>query len=157
MNGIDTGLLPRRENVEKLKTALEGAKKRWLDVGISKFQPKWHYVFDGHLLDQYEHCGGLADKSDETIEKGHQEWKRLRQRFWRITNFEVREKAMVTAWRRRKHPNIQQALAKFRSQLPRQSPNSKRERNHDAIQESVKEEKTAKRSQYTASSPITIE
>ena len=52
---------------------------RWIDVGISKFQPKWHYVFDGHhLLDQYENRDGLVDKSDETIEKGHQEWKRLR-------------------------------------------------------------------------------
>ena len=73
VNGIDKGLLPSPKNVRELKTALEGAKKRWIDVGISKFQPKWHYVFDGRLLDQYENRGGLADKSDETIEKGHQE------------------------------------------------------------------------------------
>ena len=118
LDGIDKGLLPIPENVKELKTALKGAKKRWIDVRISKFQPKWHYVFDGHLLDQYENRGGLADKSDKTIEKGHQEWKILRQRFCRITNFEAREKAMVTTWCRRKHPNIQQALGKFRSQSP---------------------------------------
>jgi hypothetical protein len=48
---------------------------------LSTLQPKWHLTFDGHLLEQFKKFGGLADKSDETIEKGHQTFKHLRERF----------------------------------------------------------------------------
>jgi hypothetical protein len=40
-------------------------------MDLSTLQPKWHITFDGPLLHQFNKFGGLADKSDETIEKGH--------------------------------------------------------------------------------------
>jgi hypothetical protein len=43
-----------------------------LDLGLSTLQPKWHLLFDGHLLMQAVKFGGLSDKTDEYIEKGHQ-------------------------------------------------------------------------------------
>jgi hypothetical protein len=46
-------------------------------MGLSTLQPKWHLTFDGHLMEQFKQHGGLADKSDETIEKGHQTLKTL--------------------------------------------------------------------------------
>lgn len=72
VRGIDAGLLQTDSQVELLRKVLLEAKQLWIAMGISTWQPKWHMTFDGHLLNQVITCGGLADKSDESIELQHQ-------------------------------------------------------------------------------------
>jgi hypothetical protein len=111
--GLGLGLLPTPADLVFLEKAIAEGKRRWLEMGLSTLQPKWHLTFDGHLLDCVKSCGGLADKSDEAIEKGHQEWKRLQERLCRIRNFEQQQKCIMRAWRRRQHYSIVAAVAEF--------------------------------------------
>jgi hypothetical protein len=53
----------------------KGKEEQWLELGLSTKQPKWHITIDGELLHQVWAHSGLADKADDVIEKGHQEWK----------------------------------------------------------------------------------
>jgi hypothetical protein len=69
VRGLNSGLLPMDEQTKSLADALKEAKALWLQMGLSTLQPKWHLTFDGHLLQQFTKYGGIADKSDETIEK----------------------------------------------------------------------------------------
>jgi hypothetical protein len=71
--GMDLGLLLTVATLVFFKRAIAEVKRRWLELGLSTLQPKWHLTFDGHLLHCVDVCGGLADKSDEAIKKGHQE------------------------------------------------------------------------------------
>jgi len=57
------------------------AKALWLQMKLGYAQPKWHLTFDGHLLQQVIKYGGLADKSDDTIEFQHQIFMKLRDRY----------------------------------------------------------------------------
>jgi hypothetical protein len=91
VRGLNSGLLPTDEQTKSLADALKEAKALWLQMGLSTLQPKWHLTFDGHLLQQFTKYGGIADKSDETIEKGHQTLKALRDRFRGISSYEQRE------------------------------------------------------------------
>jgi hypothetical protein len=75
VHGFDSGLLPTDAQLVFLEAAISEGKRQWLELGLSTNQSKWHLTFDGHLLDCVKSFGGLADKSDEVIEKGHQEWK----------------------------------------------------------------------------------
>jgi hypothetical protein len=81
VRGLDLGLLPTLADLVFLEKAIAEGERRWLELGLSTLQPKWHLTFDGHLLDCVKSCGGLANKSDEAIGKGHQEWKQLQERF----------------------------------------------------------------------------
>jgi hypothetical protein len=81
VRGIDAGVLPTDAQKITLQSVLLQAKELWLNMKLSTLQPKWHLTFDGHLLEQFNKYGGLADKFDETIEKGHQTLKVLRERF----------------------------------------------------------------------------
>ena len=92
VRGLQSGLLPTDAQKLSLQTALTEAKTLWIQMKLSTLQPKWHLTFDGHLLSQFNQYAGLADKSDETIEKGHQTLKVLRERFRGITSYEAREK-----------------------------------------------------------------
>jgi hypothetical protein len=83
--------LPTDEQKERLAEALKEGKALRLQMGLSMLQPKWHLTFDGHLLDQFTKYGGLADKSDESIEKGHQTLKALRNRFRGIPTYKQHE------------------------------------------------------------------
>ena len=80
---------------------------------IGTRQPKWHMTFDGHLPQQVIECGGLADKSDETIELQHQILMRLRGRFRGITSYQRKETCIRRELRRRKSPEIQSHIDKF--------------------------------------------
>jgi hypothetical protein len=113
VRGLDLGLLPTPADLVFLEKAIAEGKRRWLELGLSTLQPKWHLTFDGHLLDCVKSCGGLADKSDEAIKKGHQEWKRLQERFCRIRNFEQQQKCIMRAWQQRQHYSIVAAVAEF--------------------------------------------
>jgi hypothetical protein len=54
-----------------LETALSEGKKPWLELGLSTKELKWHLAFDGHLIHCAKIFGGLGDKDDAVIEKGH--------------------------------------------------------------------------------------
>jgi hypothetical protein len=91
VRGLDAGLLPTDEQKERLAESLKEGKALWFRMGLSTLQPKWHLTFDGHLLDQFTKYGGLADKLDESIEKGHQTLKALRHCFRGIPTYKQRE------------------------------------------------------------------
>jgi hypothetical protein len=110
--GLHLGLLPTDEQRQSLEDALKQAKTLWLQMGLSTLQPKWHLTFDGHLLDQFTKVGGLADKSDKTIEKGHQTLKALGNRFSGISTYEQRETCIRRELRRSRSTEIQQHIDK---------------------------------------------
>jgi hypothetical protein len=125
VRGQDAGLLPSNDQKIMLQTALLQAKELWLDMKLSTLQPKWHLTFDGHLLEQFSKYGGLADKSDETIEKGHQTLKHLRERFRGISWYEQRETCIRRELRRGRSPEIQQHIDKYEAMI-KQSDSTKR-------------------------------
>jgi hypothetical protein len=100
VRGIEAGLLPTPQQLSSLKIMLREGKALWIQTKITTNQPKWHLTFDGHLYYQVARFGGLADKSDETIEKGHQTLKALRERFRRISSYERRETCIRRELRR---------------------------------------------------------
>ena len=89
VQGIDAGVLPTEEQIETLAQTIEKTRVLWVGSGWSTDQPKWHLVFDGHLVDQVRIFWGLADKLDDVIEKAHQPWKREKERTWNIKNFKM--------------------------------------------------------------------
>jgi hypothetical protein len=100
VRGLQAGLLPTDAQKLSLQTALTEAKTLWIQIKLSTLQPKWHLTFDGHLLNQFNQYAGLADKSDETIEKEHQTLKVLRDRFRGIAFYEAREACIRRELRR---------------------------------------------------------
>jgi hypothetical protein len=125
IRGLDSGLLPTDGQKIMLQTALLQAKELWLDMKLSTLQPKWHLTFDGHLLEQFNKYGGLADKSDETIEKNHQTLKVLRDRFRGISSYEQRETCIRRELRRSRSPEIQGIIDKYEA-LIKHSATTKR-------------------------------
>jgi hypothetical protein len=125
VRGIDSGLLPTNEQITKLSDALQEAKTLWLAMGLSTQQPKWHLTFDGHLLNQVRKYNGLADKSDESIEKEHQTLKALRERFRGIPSYRTRETCIRRELRRGRSPEIQQHINKYEAMI-KQSDSTKR-------------------------------
>jgi len=110
VRGIEAGLLPTEEQINLLRKAIAKAKETWGVMGMTTLQPKWHMVFDGHLLQQVIRYGGLADKSDDTIELQHQVRMRLRDRHRSVTSHERRETCIRRELRRRKSPEINQQI-----------------------------------------------
>jgi hypothetical protein len=125
VRGIDAGLLPTAQHCSALESALAEAKALWLFMDLSTLQPKWHLTFDGHLFNQFKTFGGLADKSDETIEKWHQVLKGLRDGFRGIVSYEQREGCIRRELRRRRLPEIQQVIDAYQA-LIKQSSGTKR-------------------------------
>jgi hypothetical protein len=81
VSSIEKGLLTTDANIEELDTLLRLGRQRWVDIGMTTEQPKWHLTFDGVLLRQVKRYQGLADKGDAPIELGHQVFGRLHERF----------------------------------------------------------------------------
>ena len=149
VRGLHSGLLPTEEQRQSLEDALKQAKTLWLQMGLSTLQPKWHLTFDGHLLDQFTKFGGLADKSDETIEKGHQTLKALRNRFSGISTYERRETCIRRELRRSRSTEIQQHIDNFEA-LIRQSSTTKRATDTVERQDNNKRVKLEKRGTFIA-------
>jgi hypothetical protein len=147
VRGLDAGLLPSNEQKIILAEALSNAKALWLQMGLSTQQPKWHLTFDGHLLHQVTLYGGLADKSDETIEKGHQTLKRLRERFRGIYSYERRENCIRRELRRSRSPEIQLAIEMYETKI-KHSVRTKRSLDTTERQEYNKRVKKEKRDAY---------
>jgi hypothetical protein len=148
VRGIDAGLLPTNQQTTNLAKALDEAKKLWLAMKLSTLQPKWHLTFDGHLLDQFKRFGGLADKSDETIEKGHQTLKSLRDRFRGITSYKNREMCIRRELRRVRSPEIKKHIDDYESKI-KQKAGTKREIDTIQRQTSYKTAKKVKREGYS--------
>lgn len=144
VRGQHSGLLPTEEQKTSLAGALSEGKTLWLAMGLSTLQPKWHLTFDGHLLHQFCKYGGLADKSDETIEKGHQTLKQLRDRYRNITSYEVRENCIRRELRRRRSPEIQLHIDKYEAMI-KQSTTTKRAADTQVRQDNNKKAKQEKR------------
>ena len=100
VQGKQKGLLPTQENIQFLGDAIRKGKELWLDLSLTTLQPKWHLTFDGHLLDQVTHMHGIADKGEDPIEKAHQDWRVMYERFCRIPSFERGERCIRRAWKR---------------------------------------------------------
>ena len=147
VRGIDSGLLPNDQDIKNLDDALTQAKTLWVAMNLTTLQPKWHLTFDGHLLSQYKKFGGLADKSDETIEKAHQTLKELRDRYRRITSYEARETCIRRELRRSRSPEILNLITKFES-LTKKSAGSKRALDTATRQEDIRKAKKEKRENY---------
>ena len=148
VHGLESGLLPSDDQLAFLETAISEGKKRWLELGLSTKQPKWHLTFDGHLLHCVKLFGGLADKDDAVIEKGHQEWTRLQERFCRIRNFEKRQTCIMRAWRQRRHHSIISAIEEFESKRPKHKADTERKRKADGVKAEEKESKKVKRESF---------
>jgi hypothetical protein len=127
IRGIDGGLLPTDEQKIMLQSVLLQAKELWLEMKLSMLQPKWHLTFNGCLLEQFNRYGGLADKSDETIEKGHRTLTNLRKRFRSISSYEQQESYIRRELRRQRSPLIQQHINKYETMI-KQSDATKRAR-----------------------------
>ena len=121
VRGIDAGLLPTEEQLADLEKALEKAKQKWIELGLSTEQPKWHITFY-HLLEQVRRYGGLADKADDTIEHMHQILQRLRDQFRRVRSYQQRETGIKKALRRYRHPDIVQVMEEFAEKKRRKNP-----------------------------------
>lgn len=100
------GLLRTEQHLQKLKTAIVRGKKLWMDMDLSTWQPKWHMTFDSHPYNQVVKFGGLADKTDEYIEKAYQYWKIYEGWHCRITNFKLQQLAIRSAERQSRHPRV---------------------------------------------------
>jgi hypothetical protein len=146
VRGVDAGLLPTEEQISMLATTIEKTRELWLGSGWSMDQPKWHLLFDGHLVDQVRQFWGLADKLDDVIEKAHQPWKREKERTWNIKNFRMQQKQQLAAVRKRNHFKIRAELEITRQLRKRTFKNGKeRKRKAKAKVEGIREAKVVKR------------
>ena len=140
----------KRAKDTSLANALNAGKTLWLQMSLPTKQPKWHLTFDGHLLRQFTKFGGLADKSDETIEKGHQTLKNLRDRYRGISSFQKRETCIRRELRRTRSPEIQNHLDDYENTIKLES-GSKRRIETVERQENKKKIKLEKRLAYITS------
>jgi hypothetical protein len=101
-------------------------------------------TFDGHLFKQVCKYGGLADKSDEVIERWHQVLKKLRERFRNISSYEQREQRIRRELRRQRSGRVQAIVDEYHS-LIKQSSGTKRATEAKDQQESKKRAKLERR------------
>jgi len=114
---------------------------------ITTKQPKWHMTFDGHLLHEVRLYGGVADKSDETIELQHQVIMKLKDRFRRVTSYKRRETCIRKELRRGKSPEVKSHIDKYEAAIKRK-PTSKRALDMNTRQEEQREAKQVKREAF---------
>jgi hypothetical protein len=148
VRGVDCGLLPSPQQLQTLKTLLQEGKALWLKMELGTLQPKWHLTFDGHLYYQVSKFGGLADKSDESIEKGHQTLKTLRERFRRISSYEKRENCIRRELRRGRSQQVQAHIATYEAAV-KQRAGTKRAIETAERLANKRQVKDEKRSAYT--------
>jgi hypothetical protein len=149
VRGLHSGLLPSEAQQIHLQTALLEAKELWIQMKLSTLQPKWHLTFDGHLLAQVKKYGGLADKSDETIEKWHQVLKALRERYRGISSYAQRETCIRRELRRTRSTEIQAEIDKYQAMIKRAS-GTKRANDISERIDNMKKAKQEKREAYVA-------
>lgn len=148
VRGVEAGLLPTDEQCNQLEKALAEAKQLWIDMELTTNQPKWHLTFDGHLLHQVKTYGGLADKSEDCIEKYHQTLKSLCDRFRGVKSYKHRETCIRRELRRRRSPQIKAIIDTYEASIKQRSTTK---RKHDTLerQSDKKEAKKVKREAFT--------
>jgi len=145
--GIEAGLLPTQLQLEHLEKTLSQAKALWLLMDVGTKQPKFHMTFDGHLLHQVRLCGGIADKSDESIELQHQVIMKLKDRFRRVASCQRRETCIRKELRRGKSPEIK-AHVDFCGAAIKRKPTSQRTLDMTIQKQDQREAKRAKRETF---------
>ena len=144
VRGVDAGLLSTDEQLDFLERTVQTGKELWIRMGIGTMQPKWHLAFDGHLVRQARKYRGLADKSEDPIEKGHQEGKEMNRRYGRIPNFQHRHVCIRRALRRRRHHEIQFHIQSF-EEKKKQRTGGKRKTDAEERQQVTSAAKKVKR------------
>ena len=92
-------ILPSEEDLKDLAANIDGAHRLWNKLGIS-CTPKAHGLFDGHAYKQHKRLGGIGDKGEDFVEKGHQLGLRDERRTWNIRNFEKQQRSQIKHMRR---------------------------------------------------------
>ena len=92
--------------------------------------------------------GGLADKSDESIELQHQTLRRLGDRFRSITSYQKKETCIRKELRRDKSPEIQKQVDKCIATKKRVKRDSKRALDFTERQHEERETKRVKREAF---------
>ena len=115
VRGIETCLLPTEADISFLEAAVCKSRELWFQCEIGTLQPKWHVIFDGHLVQQVKLHRGLADKTDDVIELAHQPWKREKERMWNIKNFEMQQKRQLKAAKSSCITKFKPTIHKFRA------------------------------------------
>ena len=131
VRGVKAGLLPTEEQIGTLETTIGKWCELWLGCGFSTNQPKWHLLFDGHLVDQVHMFWGLAEKLDDVTEKAHQPWKREKEQTWNFKKFKMQQKEQLAAVRKQNHCKIQAEL-KITCQLHKHAFTNNKERKRKA-------------------------
>jgi hypothetical protein len=141
------GLLPTDDHLQNLRKALKAGKKLWLDTGLTTMQPKWHLTFR-HLIEQVIAFGGLADKTDEYVEKGHQYWKSYQAKYCRMVDFRQQQLAIRNSERKSRHPRVSLETSKMKQQKGKHSLDTNRKRKAADSLSEIKASKEAKREGY---------
>jgi len=82
-------------------------------------------TFDGHLVAQVIRYGGLADKSDDTVEFQHQTLMKLRDRYRSVTSYQRREVCIRRELKRKKSPEIQSHIDKYEASISVKTTNKR--------------------------------
>jgi hypothetical protein len=65
-------ILPLDDNLYNLKKSIENSCKPWMEKLKILCTLKAHNLFDGHAYEQHKRLGGIGNKLEDFVEKGHQ-------------------------------------------------------------------------------------
>lgn len=106
---------PSDDDLRNLRENIECARKIWVENLNISATPKAHSLFDGHAYEQHERLGGIGDKLEDFVEKGHPIGMRDERRTWNIRNWEQMQRSQIRQQmqrsqirhdRRRNHPEV---------------------------------------------------
>ena len=140
------GLLPTAEYMDKLTRAAEQGIELWDELVVSTKQSKSHLTFDVHILEQMIDFDGLADKTDEYIEKGCQHWKKYQAHYCCSADTVKQQKSIFKAEPMSHHQQVGLHIEKTAE--PKQSKDTRRKRKAQENQETERAEKLTKREGY---------
>jgi hypothetical protein len=142
VRGVDF-LLPTPEDIQTLKAVIEAARVLWLQCDFNiEGNPKAHLVFDGHMLEQFVKHGGLADKTEDSIEFDHQEWKKEKHRTRSVKNFKHQQKCQIKRMWRKSHWRVTRIISNFEAGRKRKFTQARKQWDADkaVAKAAVKEE-----------------
>ncbi len=99
-------ILPSDDDLRNLRENIECARKIWVENLKISATPKAHSLFDGHAYEQHERLGGIGDKLEDFVEKGHQIGMRDKRRTWNMRNWEQMQRSQIRHDRRRNRPEV---------------------------------------------------
>jgi hypothetical protein len=140
------GLLPTSDELDKLESTIATAKTSWLALGLNiALNPKAHLLFDGHLIEQMRRHGGIADKADDVIERGHQVHRRHEKRTYGIRNYAQQQANQQRTVYREASAIVQRGIAEIEKKRKRPMNNEavKKIKVSDAIQAKMEKREAA--------------